>query len=383
MKLLRSIWVFLILLSPVPSRAQGPGMDFRGQAIGWTNLSKDEVLQNQWGLRYIPKLDLSLYQGKQWTFSGEVSANLYASYLFREGENTDASGLKPYRLWVKASTAQFEIRAGLQKINFGSARTLRPLMWFDKMDPRDPLQLTDGVYGVLSRYYFLNNANLWLWVLYGNEDPKGWDRLSTTKGKPEYGGRLQFPISTGELGLSFHHRKAEISSTDPFSSAEPMYETTNQNRLALDGKWDAVVGLWFEYVLKKQDKHHILSRKWEQYYNLGTNYTFGLGNGLTLNAEYFRMQASESWSGNSEAMELLSLSAEYPLGMFDQLSAMLYYNINEQDWYRFLSISRTYDQWVIYLMGFWNPGQVNLYPDTETQNLFAGKGFQLMLVYNH
>ena len=69
---------------------------------------------------------------------------------------------------MRYSSDQFELRLGLQKINFGSASMLRPLMWFDQMDPRDPLHLTDGVWGLLARYYFLNNANIWLWGLYGN-----------------------------------------------------------------------------------------------------------------------------------------------------------------------------------------------------------------------
>jgi len=54
----------------------------------------------------------------------------------------------------------------LQKINFGSATLFRLLMWFDRIDPRDPLKLTDGVYGLLLRYYFHNNTNIWLWGLY-------------------------------------------------------------------------------------------------------------------------------------------------------------------------------------------------------------------------
>ena len=70
---------------------------------------------------------------------------------------------------------------GLQKINFGSAVLLRPLMWFDSLDPRDPLQLTDGVYAVLLRYYFPNNANLWAWALYGNDSPKGWESAATAE----------------------------------------------------------------------------------------------------------------------------------------------------------------------------------------------------------
>ena len=42
-----------------------------------------------------------------------------------------------------------------QKMNFGSAIILRCLTWFNSIDPRDPLQATDGKTGPLLRYYFL------------------------------------------------------------------------------------------------------------------------------------------------------------------------------------------------------------------------------------
>ena len=75
---------------------------------------------------------------------------------------------------------------------------LRPLMWFDRIDPNDPLQLTEGVYGLLLKYTFLNNANIWLWGLYGNDDPKGWEAVPTQRKSAEYGGRLQAPFLSGE-----------------------------------------------------------------------------------------------------------------------------------------------------------------------------------------
>ncbi|MCK7489842.1 MAG: ABC transporter ATP-binding protein [Anaerotruncus sp.] len=39
------------------------------------------------------------------------------------------------------------------------------MMWFDTIDPRDPLQLTDGVYALLLRYYTRGNANFWAWAM--------------------------------------------------------------------------------------------------------------------------------------------------------------------------------------------------------------------------
>lgn len=122
---------------------------------------------------------------------------------------------------------------------------IRPLMWFDKIDPRDPLQLTDGVWGILGRYYFLNNANLWGWVLYGNEDAKTWEIGNTSQRQPEWGGRFQTPVPRGEMGLSFHHRLSDTINLDTLIS---LNDLVPENRIGLDGKWDVGVGLWFEAV---------------------------------------------------------------------------------------------------------------------------------------
>ncbi|MCK4745441.1 MAG: hypothetical protein KAT15_00320, partial [Bacteroidales bacterium] len=162
-----------ILFLPILVSAQSLG--FKGQAIGWTTLNPADPFQGQVGLRYIPELSFSIPAGN-FTIDGEFSANLWGSGDIYPGDSiVPDEQLSPYRMWVRFSGDQFEIRAGLQKINFGSAVLFRPLMWFDRIDPRDPLQLTDGVYGLLARYYFLNNANIWLWGLYGDDKTKGWE----------------------------------------------------------------------------------------------------------------------------------------------------------------------------------------------------------------
>ncbi|MCK7540478.1 MAG: hypothetical protein MZV63_61100 [Marinilabiliales bacterium] len=51
---------------------------------------------------------------------------------------------------------------------------------------------------------------------------------------------------------------------------------------AADGKWDLGPGLWFEVVQKLNDKDNPLTTRWESYYSLGIDYTFGLGNGLNV-----------------------------------------------------------------------------------------------------
>lgn len=41
------------------------------------------------------------------------------------------------------------------------------------------MQLTNGVYGILGRYYFANNANIWFWTLMGNEKTRGFEVILT------------------------------------------------------------------------------------------------------------------------------------------------------------------------------------------------------------
>ena len=65
----------------------------------------------------------------------ELSMNGYASAQAPDWQRLDGtSRLKPYRIWARYKTARFEARVGLQRINFGSATLLRPLMWFDSVD---------------------------------------------------------------------------------------------------------------------------------------------------------------------------------------------------------------------------------------------------------
>jgi len=163
-------------------------------------------------VRFLPSLSIGKNLNSNLKFDSEISFDSYLNYQYA-GSGSDASDskIKPYRLWIRLSSERFELRAGLQKINFGSASALRPLMWFDHLDPRDPLQLTDGVYGLLGRYYFQNNANAWLWVLWGNDKTIGWETVPAVRKIPEFGGRMQFPVPKGEVAFSYHHRTANLA----------------------------------------------------------------------------------------------------------------------------------------------------------------------------
>lgn len=329
------------------------------------------------GVRYIPSLSLQRQVNSDISIDTEISLNMYSrqSLDFSDSENR----VKPYRFWLRFATSQLQVRVGLQKINFGSAMLLRPLMWFDRLDPRDPLQITDGVYAGLLRYYFLNNANIWLWGVYGQDQTKGLEVFSTKKNSGEYGGRVQLPLGNGEIAASYHHR--DINPTLMVYYA-PQFRS--ENRFALDGKWDVGVGLWFEAVFMHQDVDYDRFR-YRKLLNVGADYTFAIGNGVHALSEFFLYDVSAKAGAFDETMKISALLMDYNLGLLDQIMTIVYFDWKNHDFYRFATWRRTLDKWSFNLSFFWNPGKNNIY-NLYANNIkteFSGKGFQLMAIFNY
>jgi hypothetical protein len=356
--------------------------EHRGLISGWGIIGFQKSTKPLFGLRYLPEFSLAFQLSGTYTLDTEFSAHAYGTALFEKLDNISTDGdIKPYRMWLRFSSSQFEARIGLQKINFGSATLLRPLMWFDSLDPRDPLQLTDGVYGLLLRYYFVNNTNIWLWGLYGNEKTKGWEILRTKKNSLEYGGRFQIPLFTGELAGTYHHRQFELDGSSMFPFP-PDAQTSPENRYALDGKWDIGIGLWFEAAWIHQ-KNGLLPYPWQRALNLGLDYTFDIGNGLYVLGEHFNLARTQNAFGTGLTSDFSAFLIRYPLGLLDDITGIFYYDWENNDFYRFISWQRTYDKWRINVIGFWNPDVFQVYPTRSGENLFAGKGIQIMVIFNY
>ncbi len=353
---------------------------FNGQVSAWTGLNPGAELPALGGVRYLPKLTYGYGKKDTAYFDIEVSANAFANSQFQPFDTfLNSSGIRPYRAWIRYSTAQWEVRAGLQKINFGSASILRPLMWFDQIDPRDPLQLTNGVYGVLGRYYFVNNANIWLWGLYGNENRKGWEQTLTVPRRPEFGGRVQYPVPKGEVALTYHHRTAQ-SLDLPFDSLREAQ--IPENRIGIDGKWDLGVGLWFEvsYISKQK---FVGALTHQGLFNIGIDYTFGLGNGLSVMAEQLPFAYDNEALAFENPRSLTAATLSYPLGFYDNLTGVLYYDWAGQNLFTFVNYSHQFKRVSLNLIGYWNPNNTQIIQQDEGANTFSGRGFQVMLVYNH
>lgn len=378
-RIIYSLFVFFVMMW-LPLMGQKAGISMGNQISSWTGLNFNKPAKWQTGARYIPAINPSIQLNDNSKIDAEISFNAYGNILFSGFEyDTVNYNLKPYRLWLRYSTSHLELRAGLQKINFGSAYIFRPLMWFDKMDYRDPLQLTDGVYAFLGRYYFNNNVNIWLWTLYGNKKEKGWEIVPSAPKIPEFGGRFQIPLGKGEIAATYHNRVADYSE---ILAGMPMITDSlySEQMFAIDGKWDLGIGLWFELVGKLNDRNNPVAGKLETYLSLGLDYTFGIGNGLTMISEYFRYGNDRENGQQKISYNLSTLSLNYPLFLSHNISGLVYYNWDSKEWFRFLNYQIKYDYLSIYLMAFWNPDQFTLYRGNEDTSLFAGKGFRLMLV---
>ena len=333
------------------------------------------------GTRYIPEFSYQygLDSNYEKSIDFEASINIYGNTLLHPFDTARWDGnIQPYRLWGRYKGKQFELRVGLQKIDFGAAILLRPIQWFNQIDPRDPLSLTNGVYGVLGRYYFLNNANIWLWSLYGNEKTRGFDALETNKKIPEFGGRIQFPTSKGEIAFSYHYRTA--SSTN--IAFLPKFEKIPEHRIGLDGKWDLKIGLWAEAVFTHKTKNlGILTN--QALFNIGTDYTFGIGNGLNVILENLTITSDEQFFNFKNFNNFTASTVGYPLGFFDSISAVLLYNWTAENVNFSLNYQHQFERVTSYVIAFYNPSTASGFQQNELVNQFSGGGIRLMLVYNY
>ncbi len=386
------VWSALLAGSgPSVVNAGAVELDSRGQASGWLTESRH---RGSWdyttGLRYIPEFSIANELGVNTLLDFEISINGFASA--GSDETFDDSDVELYRLKLRFATSQTETRLGLQKLNFGPAMLLRPLRWFDRLDPRDPLQLTDGVYALRFKYDTLNNISLWLWGLYGNDEIKGSEFLPTVGDKPEFGGRLQCPVPAGEMAVTFHRRRVDaanaltavgaggcfVGDCLPAAASHEFTET----RFAVDGRWDIEIGLWCEAVFQRQRLGGLLY-EWAKFVTLGMDYTFGIGNGINVLAEHQATIFSDELFRWDEDAFASAFYLNYMLGYFDNLSAIGFYSWESEKYYQYMSWQRTWDNLILNVSFFF-------YPETDmNQGLIGqktaimGNGGQILVVYNH
>lgn len=355
---MKQAFLFFLIAAFLPGHSLSDDFIFSGQGTGWA-LTGNE---GQLGLRYIPQMRITDLFNK-----GEIDTEISI-----KTEVTDKAELGLYRAWLRYAKPKYEMRLGLQRINFGPAKIFRSLRWFDQIDIRDPLQLTSGVYGLLARYFFLNNCNVWIWTLYGNHEPRGLEIVKTSKSRAELGGRYQLPVPGGEMGFSFHRRF--IDRADWKNKMNSSLTKGLHNRYGVDGVWDIGIGLWAEAVageIKINEKESL----WKKFLTLGCDYTLPIGPGLYVIAEHFISSSGPELDINDEVYKVSAVSADFSISLADSINLISFYDWDQKKIYPYLGWNRTYDRWLFNLSIFSSAD--------NGETLYTGEGALVLITYNH
>ncbi|MBN2170499.1 MAG: hypothetical protein JW819_04145 [Candidatus Krumholzibacteriota bacterium] len=367
-------------LAALAAHAAGGETPWRGSLALWAGGDDREPAAATLGARYVPELYLSLPAWTGATVDVDVGGETWRRWRVRGSGDGDTAGeTRLYRAWLRLAGDRAEARLGLQRISFGPAALLRPHMWFDRVDARDPLSRTPGVTGLLLRAWIAERANVWLWGLLDNDDPKGWEQVPTVDDEPEVGGRLQVPLLGGELAVSAHRRMVDWARLPlpPWvlpPAAEP------EQRYGVDGRWDLGVGFWAEGVLQRQHGD-LAPARWQRFATLGADYTFGLGDGLTVLGEHFVAGQDDEALGGRPATRLSALSLRYPLGLMDTLQLMVFRDWESGDGYHYFRWERRGDRWRLDLSAWSNPEGAALLPGAG--EAMSGLGGRVMVIYDH
>lgn len=377
----------LLLLLALPNVASGSDRDttasdrfsFGGYISPFVLYNFNTPMGLHVGAQALVKIEDGISFGDKGLLDFEISAYLSARLAVRPFDSVAWVGnASAYRLSARYSTDNLEVRLGLQKINFGSASIFRPLMWFDQVDPRDPLKQTSGVWGALGRYYFRNNANAWLWLLYGNDQPKGMDLYGSSWSAPEVGGRFQYPLPIGEVGVAYHFRMAQLHTTPSDISSSSIVP---EHRVGVDIKLDWVVGMWMEAAwIGLQEPSSPLANR--AMLTIGTDYTIGVGNGLTATLEHSINHYSQKPFEVGVLSNMTALTLVYPIGIFDSVSYMFYLDWERGEVYNFATWTKRYDALELHVIAFYNPYHIAGAIVNSPMTLYGGGGVQAMVTYN-
>lgn len=370
------------------SSAIGQDLILKGQL--WTSITagddpfpgRSKVEQT---VGYIPSLSWSKSLGTLRSVDLEAayrwSALLDGAMGQGEAGTYDSGNL--YRLWGRFATESLELRLGLQKIAFGPGRVLRPLMWFDTFDIKDPTGQTEGVGALRMRWFLHPELTAWLWIVRPDHIQKNM-----------LGGRLDFGGKHGNLALTFHHR--ENTSNLDYAGRPLLLHESGEYRVAVDARWDGFMGLWTEAVhtFGSQGIHNTKPSS-ISYAMVGGDYTLPWLEGIYVMLEHLysrsdielRSPDTDIVNRLLEEKHLTILMASVPWGLFNSVMGLVSYDWENQRQSNFLMWQRTYDAISFNLIIYSNPQRADYQPEyqialPETLTGF-GDGIQFMIVFNH
>ena len=293
----------------------------------------DEVQVSE--LNWTPEFSLQVPLSDVYRLQAEYSMQARANSIWQDSQQEGNISLKSYRYWVRVSTAQSELRVGLQRLSFGTAQVLRPLMWFDQINPTDESEETRGVTAILARHYLSNNGSLWAWGILSDGRIKGNELIGSEDNSIEFGGRISYPIGNQDIGVVFHQRKLR---------AELAGQKATEQRLGMDFRADWAFGLWLESSVSHFSKAAMLPYENSVTTSLGIDYTISAGNGLYLLWENLISHAGgEQVSSLRNRDALAAIMMDYPLGLLDKVTLLNIYDYKAQKSLHTVIFRRAYD----------------------------------------
>ena len=325
-------------------------ISFEGQSSmsGFNNPLYSDPQFEYW-LQYIPTISLENQHSNSRMLDAEWAIDInYPSLI-------DSVSVTNYRSWVRYKCKDIEIRAGIQKFNFGPAKLFRALQWFDTLNPVDPLRLTPGINALRVRKEMSQTDYYMMWIIHKIDEMVSLEPHQSKKGSNEYGGRYQTVTKYGEFAITSH-----------FRFIEPGVEKLPEFRVAFDGSVDMGINTWFESVFIKS-KEEAGFVDFQQMTTVGVDYTFNVGNGFYSSFEAYRYYSSGSNISSNKIGKLGALFS-YPLSIFDNFTSISYYDLELKESFQYVAWQRAYD---------------NLTLDAGLFLYQSNVGYQIILTYYH
>jgi hypothetical protein len=172
-----------------------------------------------------------------------------------------------------------------------------------------------------------------------------------------------------------------VADTRNINGIIPQYAKVAEDKIGFDIRLDLVVGFWLEGSWTKKNAE-LGPFTNQEILNAGFDYTFGVGNGIYLIFEQL-IAAGDSEAFRFENTSSFRCCRFHIRSLFDNISGIVYYDWKNRNSYNFLTWQKQFRNISMYVMGYWNPDKYEIPAQGNGQNLFAGKGVQVMLVLNH
>ena len=309
----------------------------------WITLSySDSISSFVTESAYIPHLSRSFTLSDEDAIDFEFSERL----MFTSDQSYS---LVPYRAWVRYTTSGMDIRVGLQKISFGPSQVLRSIAWFDNIDIKNPLALTEGVNSFRVKNYFSDSFNTWFWM------------IESEMSKFSLGGRGEYSTEVADIGLTLHRDEDDQLHT---AGQFPILLNNANTRVGIDARYDGFIGLWNETAIIVEDKSdiHVCA-------TIGLDYTLPYLQGIHFLFEHLNYNRI-STSIDNQNIALSSFMVGFPIGIFNNIMFITTMNWDDAKLNHYMKWSHTLDDFGINFMASTGP--------TDMNNIL-----QIMLTFNH